>query len=153
MSKRTEQVADEIQRILGEVIQYELKDPRVGFATIVGVDVSADLQHAKVYVSIMGTEKEQKLCLHGLEAAAGFVQSKLAKRLTTRYVPHVTFVLDQGVKKSIEIARVIAEELAKSAPVDTAAATDTDNGDEEDEADEAPDGPADTTADSSRPQP
>jgi ribosome-binding factor A len=67
----------------------------------------------------MGSEREQKLTMHGLNSAAGFVQAKLAKRLTTRYVPHVSFVLDLGVKKSIEIARLIHEEMAKIPPAAT----------------------------------
>src|SRR5262249_34955707 len=78
-------------------------------------EVSADLQHAKVYVSVMGSEKEQQLTMHGLKSAAGFVQTKLAERLTTRFVPHVTFVLDEGVKKSIETSRLIREALEQSA--------------------------------------
>ena len=77
-------------------------------------EVSGDLQHAKVYVSVMGTAAEQKLCMHGLQHAAGFVQSKLAGRLQTRFTPVVHFVLDQGVKKSIEITRLINEALAQS---------------------------------------
>ena len=79
--------------------------------TVTRAEVSGDLQHAKVYVSIMGTEKEQQLTLHGLRHAAGFVQSKLAKRLQTRFTPVVTFVLDQGVKNSIEMTRLINEAL------------------------------------------
>ena len=74
-------------------------------------EVSADLQHAKVYVSIMGTESEQKLTLRGLKHAAGFIQSKLARRLQTRFTPVLEFVLDQGVKQSIEVARLIKEAL------------------------------------------
>ena len=58
----------------------------------------------------MGTEREQQLTMHGLRSAAGFVQTKVAAQLTSRYVPHITFVLDEGVKKSIEIARLIREE-------------------------------------------
>lgn len=57
MSKRTEQLGHEIQRILGEIIQYELKDPRVGFATVVGVEMTADLQIARVRVSVMGRRR------------------------------------------------------------------------------------------------
>ena len=60
MSKRTEQLGHEIQRILGEIIQYELKDPRVGFATVVGVEVTADLQIARVRISVMGTPDERR---------------------------------------------------------------------------------------------
>jgi len=78
-------------------------------------EVSADLQHAKVYVSIMGTAKEQDLSMHGLRHAAGYIQSKLAKRLQTRFTPTVRFVLDQGVKNSIEISRLINEALAQTA--------------------------------------
>ena len=87
-----------------------IKDPRVKGVTVTRAEVSADLQHAKVYVSIMGTEKEQSLAMHGLKSAAGFVQTQVAERLTSRYVPHITIVLDEGVKKSIEIARLIREE-------------------------------------------
>ena len=106
-SHRLARVAEVVREVAAEAILFELKDPRVKNVTVTRAEVSADLQHAKVFVSLMGTEKEQKLTLYGLESAAGFVQSKLAKRLTTRYVPHVTFVLDEGVKKSIEIARLI----------------------------------------------
>jgi ribosome-binding factor A len=77
-------------------------------------EVSADLQHAKVYVSIMGSEQEQKLAMHGLKHAAGFVQSKLASRLKTRFTPALKFILDEGVKKSIAVSRLINEALAES---------------------------------------
>src|SRR3954463_5394554 len=106
-SHRLARVAEVIRETAAETILFELKDPRVKNVTVTRAEVSADLQHAKVFVSVMGSEKDQKLTLHGLESAAGFVQSRLAKRLTTRYIPHVTFVLDEGVKKSIEIARLI----------------------------------------------
>jgi len=69
------------------------------------------LQHAKIYVSIMGSESEQKLTLHGLKHATGFIQSKLAKRLQTRFTPMVQFVVDDGVKKSLEMTRLINEAL------------------------------------------
>ena len=86
--------------------------------------MSADLQHAKVFVSVMGSEKEQQLTMHSLRSAVGFVQTKVADRLTTRYVPHITFVLDEGVKKSIEITRLINEALSQSAPSGEAGSTD-----------------------------
>jgi ribosome-binding factor A len=74
------------------------------------------LQHAKVYVSVMGSPPEQELTLHGLRHAAGFIQSKLASRLKTRFTPVISFVLDQGVKKSIEMTRLINEALGQSNP-------------------------------------
>ena len=111
---RLERVAEAIREVASETILYELHDPRVKFVTVTRAEVSGDLQHAKVYVSIMGTPKEQQLCLHGLRHAAGFLQSKLADRLQTRFTPVIHFVLDQGVKNSIEVTRLINEALAQS---------------------------------------
>jgi ribosome-binding factor A len=145
-SHRLARVAEVVREVAAEAILFELKDPRVKNVTVTRAEVSADLQHAKVFVSLMGTEKEQKLTLYGLESAAGFVQSKLAKRMTSRYVPHVTFVLDEGVKKSIEIARLIREEQLKRGEVadDGAEADneDTDATDTEDGTDGEGDEPA-----------
>ncbi len=105
-----------IREVASETILFELKDPRVKGVTVTRTEVSGDLQHAKVYVSIMGSASEQALCLHGLRHAAGFIQSKLADRLQTRYTPTVHFELDAGVKKSIEISRLISEALAEIKP-------------------------------------
>ena len=123
-------MSEVVRETAANAILFELKDPRVKNVTVTRAEVSGDLQHAKVFVSIMGTEKEQQLTMHGLKSAAGFIQTKLADRLTSRYVPHVTFVLDEGVKKSVEIARIIREELGESAGVAETSA-DRDNSDEE----------------------
>lgn len=109
-SHRLARVSEVVRETAANAILFELKDPRVKGVTVTRAEVSADLQHAKVYVSVMGSEREQHLTMHGLKSAAGFVQTKVAERLTSRYVPHITFVLDEGVKKSIEIARLIREE-------------------------------------------
>ena len=71
------------------------------------VEVTPDMRQAKVNVSIMGNDTKQKLCLAGLRSAAGYLQSKVANRIDTRYTPRLEFVLDQGVKKSIEIAEIL----------------------------------------------
>lgn len=113
---RLARVAEVIREVASETILFELRDPRVKSVTVTRAEVSGDLQHAKVYVSVMGTTKEQELCMHGLRHAAGFLQSKLATQLQTRFTPVIKFVLDEGVKKSIEISRLINEALAKSAP-------------------------------------
>jgi ribosome-binding factor A len=113
---RLARVAEAIREVASQTILFELRDPRIKNVTVTRAEVSGDLQHAKVFVSVMGTNKEQELCLHGLRHAAGFVQSKLANRLQTRFTPQVQFVLDQGVKKSIEITRLINEALGQSAP-------------------------------------
>src|SRR5947209_4791613 len=113
---RLARVAEVVREVASETILYELRDPRVKGVTVTRAEVSGDLQHAKVYVSVMGSAKEQELCMHGLRHAAGFLQSKLATRLQTRFTPVIKFVLDEGVKKSIEISRLINETLANSAP-------------------------------------
>jgi len=119
-SHRLARVSEVVREVAAEAILFELKDPRVKKnVTVTRAEVSADLQHAKVFVSVMGTEKQQSLTMYGLQSAAGFVQTRLAKRLTTRYVPHVTFIKDDGIKKSAEIARLLREALGP--PTDTPA--------------------------------
>ena len=113
---RLARVAEVVREVASQTILFELRDPRVKGVTVTRTEVSGDLQHAKVYVSVMGSEQEQQLCMHGLRHAAGFIQSKLAGRLQTRFTPVITFVLDQGVKKSIEMTRLINETLAQHAP-------------------------------------
>src|SRR2546427_3766298 len=106
-SHRIARVSEVIRETAATAILFDLKDPRVKLVTVTRAEVSGDLQHAKIFVSIMGTPAEQKLTLRGLKHATGFVQAKLAKRLQTRFTPVVTFVIDEGVKKSIEMTRLI----------------------------------------------
>jgi ribosome-binding factor A len=113
---RLARVAEAVREVASETILYELRDPRIKMVTVTRAEVSGDLQHAKVYVSVMGTPKEQELTLRGLRHAAGYVQSKLARRLQTRFTPVIRFVPDPGVKNSIEMTRLINEALAESAP-------------------------------------
>jgi ribosome-binding factor A len=113
---RLARVAEAIREVASETILFELRDPRVKGVTVTRAEVSGDLQHAKVYVSVMGSPREQNLCLHGLRHSAGFLQAKLAKRLQTRFTPVINFVLDEGVKKSIEMTRLINEALAQTSP-------------------------------------
>jgi ribosome-binding factor A len=113
---RLARVAEVVREVAAETILFELQDPRIKGVTVTRTEVAADLQHAKVYVSLMGTKKEQDLCLHGLRHSAGFVQARLATRLKTRYTPVIQFVVDEGVKKSIEVTRLINEALAQSRP-------------------------------------
>lgn len=127
---RLARVAEVIREVASETILFELKDPRVKGVTVTRAEVSADLQHAKVYVSLMGSPQEQKLTMHGLKHAAGFIQSKLGSRLKTRFTPSIKFILDEGVKKSIEVSRLINEALAQSRPQDPA---DSDGAEEEHE--------------------
>mgnify|MGYP000968537786 FL=1 len=99
-------------------ILTELRDPRIADVTVTLVEVSPDMRHAKIHVSVMGDEAKQKLTLRGLQNAAGFLQQKIARRIDTRYTPRVRFVLDQGVKRSIEVCRILNEVLPRPPLVD-----------------------------------
>ncbi|MCZ2344430.1 MAG: 30S ribosome-binding factor RbfA [Bacteroidales bacterium] len=127
---RLARVSEVVREVAANTILFELRDPRIKNVTVTRAEVSGDLQHAKVYVSIMGTEKEQQLAMHGLTSSAGFIQTKVAKQLTSRYVPHVSFILDQGVKKSIEIARLIREAQGESESENSDASEDVDEVDD-----------------------
>jgi ribosome-binding factor A len=122
---RLARVSEVVREVAAETILFEVQDPRVKGVTVTRAEVAADLQHAKVYVSLMGTQKEQDLCMHGLRHAAGFVQAKLASRLKTRYTPMIHFIVDEGVKKSIEVTRLINEALAQAKPPESTSADGT----------------------------
>lgn len=111
MSRRLLKAAEAIRGVVSMAILTELRDPRVKNVTVVGVEVLPDMKSAKVYVSIMGSEKEQQLSLSGLQNAAGFLQKKIAERIETRYTPRLAFVLDKGVKNSLEVNRILREVL------------------------------------------
>src|SRR5256885_10925444 len=114
MSRRLLKAAEAIRGVVSMAILTELRDPRVKNVTVVGVEVLPDMKSARVFVSIMGSEKEQQLSLSGLQNAAGFLQKKIAERIETRYTPRLTFVLDKGVKNSLEVNRILREVLPSS---------------------------------------
>jgi ribosome-binding factor A len=106
---RAARVADVIQRELADLIRNELKDPRVGFASIVKVEVSADIRHAKVYVSVLGDEKQQKESIRALQNAAGFLRSEVGRALQIRYTPELHFVLDESIAHGVRIAQLLVQ--------------------------------------------
>ena len=112
-SRRLLKANEAIREVVSMAILTELRDPRVKNVTVVGVDVAPDMKSAKVSVSIMGDEKQQKLSLSGLQNAAGFLQQKIAERIDTRYTPRLSFVMDKGVKNSLEVMRILNEVLPK----------------------------------------
>ncbi len=114
-SRRTQKAAEAIREVVSMAILTDLKDPRVKDVTVTYVEVSADMRQAKVHVSVMGDETKQQLSLRGLQNAAGFLQSKVAKRIDTRYTPRLAFVLDLGVKRSIEISQILQSVLPPAA--------------------------------------
>jgi ribosome-binding factor A len=118
-SRRAQKVAEAIREVVSMAILTELQDPRIRDVTVTYVEVSGDLHHAKVHVSVMGDEKQQKLSLRGLESAAGFLQSKTARQIELRYTPRLKFVLDQGVKRSIEISQILQQVLPQPTAADS----------------------------------
>jgi ribosome-binding factor A len=101
--RRTERLAHQIRVELAELIARELKDPRIGFATVTRVELSPDLNHARVLVSVLGSPEEQVGTIEGLSSAAGFIRHEIGHRLTLRRVPELTFVLDQGAEEGEKI--------------------------------------------------
>ena len=142
-SRRLLKAAAAIREVVSMAILTEVKDPRVRQVTVTSVEVSPDMRAAKIFVSIMGNENQQQLGLYGLESAAGFLQQKVAKGIDTRYTPRLQFVLDSGVKNSIEVARILREVLPPTAD-DTAPAAPAEIADETD-------ADADTDADTASP--
>jgi len=102
-------------------ILTDVRDPRIEGVTVTYVEVSPDMRQARVHVSIMGDNKQQQLCLHGLRSSAGYLQSKISDRIDTRYTPRLRFELDEGVKKSLAISQMLHELLPDTNPTaDTA---------------------------------
>lgn len=125
-SRRVLKVASAIREVVGMAILTDLRDPRIKDVTVTFVEVSSDLRHAKVHVSVMGDEKQQQLSLRGLQAAAGFLQAKINNRIETRYTPRLQFVLDQGVKHSLAVARILDEVLPSESDEDDSPPADED---------------------------
>jgi ribosome-binding factor A len=107
-SRRLLKAAEAIREVVASSILTEIRDPRIRDVTVVGVEVSPDMREAKVHVSVMGDEAQQKLSLHGLQNSAGFLQAKIANRIDTRYTPRLTFVIDKGLKNAAAVGEILA---------------------------------------------
>ncbi len=109
MSRRTEQVGDEIQRVLGGIIQNEVKDPRVGFVTVTGVTVTPDLSRANVRLSVMGDETQRKETMRALERARGFLRRRVGDEITLRTVPELVLHLDTSLDHAMRVGEVLRD--------------------------------------------
>src|SRR5215470_4909238 len=114
MSDRMRRVNESVRQVLSEAM-LELKDPRIGFVTVTGVDTSPDLRHAIVYVSVLGSERKRAASLAGLDAAHGFLQSRIAHELRLKHTPQLAFEYDPSVERGVRMTQLI-DELA---PEDT----------------------------------
>ena len=100
---RQDQLGVVIGQELIDLIRTRMNDPRVGFASVTDVELTSDLRHAKVFVSVMGTEEEQKQSLQSLNRATGFLRHELAQRLTIRHTPELSFKLDQSIARGVHL--------------------------------------------------
>jgi ribosome-binding factor A len=118
MGRRPERLAEEIREEVARMIVSELKDPRLGFVTVVRVEVAHDLRYARVHVGVLGNEAEREKSLTALRSAAGFVRRELGRRLRIHHTPEIDFRYDKGLDATDRVARLLAEEAARENPPD-----------------------------------
>jgi len=109
--KRTDRVAEQLQRELAQIIQLEVKDPRVGMVTVCAVDLSRDLHYATVYVTFLGIEETKdatQSAIDVLNEAAGFIRIQIGKRMRMRAVPHVKFLFDESISRGRDLSSLIS---------------------------------------------
>jgi ribosome-binding factor A len=108
MSERLRRVDEAVKEVLSEGIG-ELKDPRIGFVTVTGVRTSPDLRHARVFVSVLGSERKREQSLAGLAAAHGVLQARVARELRLKRTPQLTFEYDPSVERGVRMTQLIDE--------------------------------------------
>lgn len=107
--RRTDRLGHQIRVELAELISREVKDPRIGFTTVTRVELSADLHHARVFVSVLGSLEEQHSSLEGLSSAAGFLRHEIGCRLALRRVPELAFILDHAAEAEEKIEMLLQQ--------------------------------------------
>ncbi len=114
---RMRRVDELVRGVLSDAIAKDLRDPRVGFVTVTGVKTSADLRHARVYVSVLGDERTRAASLDGLRSAHGFLQGVLASELTLKHTPTLTFEYDESVDRGMRITQLL-DDVGRGGPAD-----------------------------------
>jgi ribosome-binding factor A len=114
VSQRLRRVESLAREVLGELIST-LKDPRVGFATVTAVRVSADLRHARVLIGVLGDEEEQQRTMDGLDSAQPFLRAELSRQMRLRYSPELTFELDRGAETAERVESILKRVRAEDA--------------------------------------
>jgi ribosome-binding factor A len=109
VSRRLSRVEEACKEVLSEVIQREVKDPRVGFVTITGVKLSPDLRHAKVYLSVLGSDEEVEKSLAGLKSARGYMRSELGRHLRLKYLPEIEIVHEKVTEEALRLSTLMRE--------------------------------------------
>jgi ribosome-binding factor A len=104
---RMRRVDEAVRAVLSDAIASDLKDPRIGFVTVTGVKTSPDLRHARVYVSVLGSDAEREATLDGLRSAHGFLQRRVASELTLKHTPALVFLYDDSVDRGMRISELL----------------------------------------------
>ena len=104
---RVEKVQELMKQEISQIVQRELKDPRIGFVTVTSVECTGDLREAKIYVSIMGSEQQVKDSWTGLNRGLGFIRREIGKRIRLRFTPELTFELDKSLDYSAHIQELL----------------------------------------------
>jgi len=107
--KRTERFSQFMREEISGIIRKEVSDPRIGFISITGVDVSPDLKDAKIYVSILGSESQKKGAMAGLTSATGFIRRKLADMISGRSIPQICFIRDDSLEQGSKVLGLISK--------------------------------------------
>jgi ribosome-binding factor A len=113
MTRRTDRVAEALQELIAELLLREIKDPRIGLVTITGVKITPDLRHARVYFSSLGDETQRAQSLKGLNSAAGFVRSQVARRLNLRVAPQIACEFDDSFEQADRLSRLLKDALPR----------------------------------------
>jgi len=116
--RRQRRVSSLIQRELSDILERKLRDPGLGFATVTEVKMSADLKHAKIYISVMGSEEERQETMAALERASGFIRHELASRLELRYMPQIEFIQDLTVERAARLEELLKQIHEKASAED-----------------------------------
>lgn len=106
---RVARMSEEMKRELARLLHDEMKDPRLGFVSVTAVEVSKDLRHAKVFISVLGSEDVRKSSLAALKQATGFLRSELSKTLRARYIPELVFTFDPSIERGTRIAELLTQ--------------------------------------------
>lgn len=109
LGHRHQRLAEQIRVEVAEMVEGELKDPRIGSATVTRVELSPDLRHGRVLVSVLGSENAQRETLEGLASAAGYLRYELSRRLPLRRAPELVFVLDRGLEEAERVERLLQD--------------------------------------------
>lgn len=107
---RLSKLSEQIKKEISNIIQNEIKDPRVPMLTsVINVEVTRDLRYAKVYVSVFGDEEKKSKCIEGLKSASGYIRREVGSRMDIRYIPELIFEIDRSIEYGMHIDKVIKE--------------------------------------------